>query len=327
MKLADFKNKINKHIQQKTFFSTAYCAFVFRIDEWFIAKWLSFDKYYSLHKKLGFPVEKLRFRQVHGYFPNHRNPKSFNEKCNFMKLYSRNPILPNITDKVKVREYVAKKVGKHILIPVLQIVDRPEEINFEKLPDRFVIKTNFSSGQNIIVNDKSQINIKKIIDKLTLWIDMKYRIKELIWFAQDIKRKIIIEEFLVDAKHNLPPDYKFYVFNGSIAFIQIIENRSQKRTLSHYTKDWEYIDFRKGKGTLSNSNVSPPETLSKMINIAEILGKEFDFMRVDLYSVNNKVYFGELTPYPGNALSPFSPVEYDLIYGNLWEMDTRFFMK
>lgn len=317
-----FLGKVKHHLTHGSFFRTAACAVLFRVDTWVFAKFLSFKKYYFLQKRLGFPVEKLRFRQVHGYYPNHKNPRSFNEKCNYLKLYSRNPILPIIIDRVKVREYVAKKVGKEVLVPLIQVAESPEEINFDKLPNQFVIKTNFASGQNIIVRDKSQINIKEVKDRLTHWMNMKYRVKELIWFAQEVERKITIEKLLTHSDNKLPADYKFYVFNGEVKFIQVVEDRQINKKLTHFDKSWSFLDFEKGSSAF-NKHIKQPASLPQMLKYAESLGGDFDFMRVDLYSVEDHVFFGELTPYPGNGMSSFNPTSYDFHYGECWKMDLK----
>lgn len=326
MKVKEALKKANKHIKNGTLLRTLTCAFLFRLDAWFFARWLGFDNYYLLHRKLGFPLEKLKFRQVHGYYPNYKSPRSFNEKCNYLKLFSRNPILPIIVDRVKVRDFVAKKVGKEVLIPVLQIVDKPEDINFDKLPEQFVIKTNFASGQNIIVHDKEQINIKQVKDKLSRWLSMKYRVKELIWFAQEVERKIIVEKYLNEEGLIVPADYKFDVFRGQVKVVNVIEGRFRQKSFTFLDNNWSLLPFQRGRKS-QNMQPEKPLLFKKMMNIASILGKEFDFMRVDLYHVNNKIYFGELTPYPGNGLSVFHPNKYDFVYGNNWNMELKYVLE
>ena len=315
--------KIKKHARQGTLAKTIAKAMALKTDKLLLANNLSFDNYYFLQRTLGFPVQRIIFHSVNGYWPNLKDPRSFNEKCLYLKLLSRNPILPIISDKYRVREYVANKIGKEVLIPLLQITNNPNNIKFSKLPDQFVIKTNFASGQTIIISDKNIINENEIVNRVKNWMTMKYRIRELIWFPQHIERKIIIEKYLNEYNQKVPVDYKFYVFNGKIKFIRAMSGRFESLSAIHYDIEWNKLSHKTKKGS-SNKHIEKPDNLKDMITIAECLGSDFDFMRVDLYDTDHKVYFGELSAYPGNALLQYDPVNFDYELGDCWKMDISY---
>lgn len=282
----------------------------------------SFDRYYKIQKAIGFPHVISRFQNRTGYEPNLTNPQSFNEKCTYLKLYSRNPILPLIADKYKVRDYVCSKVGQDISVPLLQVVDRAEDIDFDRLPDQFIVKTNFTSGLNILVDNKSELDINHAVSQLNTWMKMKYGYQKLIWFAQQIERKIVVEELLKDSKGNIPFDYKFYVFKGDIRVVEVDFDRFNNHTRSFFDPDWNLLPI--GLRVPRGRYIAPPQNLAAMLDIVKLLGQDFDFMRVDLYSLEDQVYFGELTPGPVNCCGKFENMSSDYELGECWEMDLRY---
>jgi hypothetical protein len=318
-----FLNKIIKQLKQRTLLKGILNISVRKTDKLILANNLSFKKYYKVQKILGFPVQKIMFWYTNGYFPDLKNPKSFSEKCTYLKLYSRNPLLELISDKFKVRDYISEKIGKDKLISIIQVVDDPNKINFDKLPDEFVIKTNFASGQNIIIENKDNCDNQIILKKLERWMRMKYRIQELIWFPQKIERKIIVEELLKTEKGMLPNDYKFYVFNSEVKVILVVSDRLNDMKRSYFDINWRPLEFKASKMKI-NRNLSKPKRLPEMVKIAELLGKDFDFMRVDLYEVDDKIYFGELTAYPGDGRLNIEPISWDYKLGNYWKMNLSY---
>ncbi len=287
------------------------------LDRLFIVPFVNFDTYFKIHEKLGFPVKKLRFLLHNGYKLNLENPMRFNEKTAYRHLYDKNPLLQTIVDKYAVREYVKEKIGEKYLIPIIDIYNSEEEIDFDKLPKNYILKSTHGSGQNIIYKDgKSDYSVSEIKGFIKKWRVEKYRFQSLISFVQQIKRRIIIEELLVDSSNKIPNDYKCFVFDGKVEFIQVDNDRLDNHSRNFYDTKWNQLKVTK---SLKNGSFDEkPVMLTKMIELAEILSCDFTFMRVDFFTLEDKIYFGELTPAPGGGISPFSPFRYEIEYGKLW---------
>ena len=298
------------------------------LDEIILVHLLNFDQYFSFHKALGFPLKKMAFLLTQGYRLDLKKPVTFNEKIVYRQLFERNPLLPIVVDKYAVRKYVKEKVGEKYLIPLLQVADSFDEIDFTQLPDNYIIKVTHGSGQNIIFKDGKNIRgydrerLKITVDR---WLNEKYRFQQLIWFVQPIKRKIMIEKLLEDDDGKIPKDYKFFVFDGRVEFILVIHDRFSEYTENLYDRNWQVASF-----TFSDPTglvEEKPVLLDKLICIAEKLATEFTSMRVDLYTFGSEIYFGELTPCHNNAQDIFIPIEYDEYYGKKWKNGTNLIKK
>ncbi|WP_196782913.1 ATP-grasp fold amidoligase family protein [Malaciobacter mytili] len=247
------------------------------------------------------------------YNLNLKNPKSFNEKLQWLKINDRTKLHTKCADKYLVREYIEEKIGKEYLIPLIFVTDKIEDISIEKLPDfPVIIKPNHSRGAYII-KDKFKSNLKSIQKKLKdeLKVNFYYRTRE--WQYKHIKPLIIVEKLLLDENNQIPSDYKFLCMNGKVQLIQVDVDRFDKHEKTLYNKNWERQDFEfnfpKGK------DIKKPKLLEKMIEISEILSKDFIFVRVDLYTLQDKIYFGELTFHPAGGFGWFNPPEFDFILG------------
>lgn len=246
-----------------------------------------------------------------GKFIDLKNPKTFNEKINWLKLNDKNELLHIVTDKYLVREYVKEKIGDNILVPLLWVGDDPKDIPFENLPDSFVIKCNDGSGKNIIVKDKNKIDRKKILKQIQKWMKSNFSYK----FARErcykhIKRKVIVEKYL-GTEDALPVDYKFFMSNGKFILLEYCFNRSFH---NQRIVEIEYLDTNLRSYSL-NSQFIKPENFDKMLDLAEKLSKGFSFVRVDFYNIKGKIYFGEMTLYPSGGWKVFPNKELDLIVG------------
>jgi hypothetical protein len=282
--------------------------------------------YSTIDRVLGYLFLKRKFYKRHGYHLNLHNPQTFSEKVVWKKVNDRNPLLPVTADKYKVRKYLTEKLGdkdaKEILIPLLYVTDDPKTIPFDKLPSRYIIKSNFGSGQNLIVNEKSAYSKKEIIDTCQKWLKKSYGVMYHEWAYQQIERKIVIEELLLDETGNIPKDFKFYIFRGKCKMVLVICDRFSELTRTLYSREWEKVPAKyKSK---KDAIINKPHNYKAMLQLAEKLGKEFDFVRVDFYSVGNKVYFGEMTHYPGSGMGIFTPRSYDLELGKNWEIIPRY---
>ena len=265
---------------------------------------------------------KYKFKKTYGFPLNLKDPKTFNEKIQYKKFFDRKSIYTTCADKFAVREYVKRKIGKQYLIPLLFSTTNPEEIDLSKLPNQFVIKSNHSSGHIIIVDDKNSIDINMIIGKCKKWLKVRLFPLYKEWHYKNIEPRILVEQFLRDENGHAPKDYKFHCFAGRVEFVFVDSDRftDHKRTL--FSRDWELLPFTFCPADSNNrpmfkpnKNESKPENFAEMIEVAESLSKDFDYVSVDFYTLQNKIFFGELTFTPGGGFMKFFPQEYDLIYG------------
>ena len=254
---------------------------------------------------------KLKYKNVFGSELDLENPKTFNEKLQWLKLYNRKPEYTMMVDKYKVREYIAQELGEEYLIPLLGVWDDPDEIDFDALPDQFVLKCNHNSGLGMcICKDKSKLDIKKVKEELRKGLKQNYYLTGREWPYKDVPRKIIAEKYMEDASGDLK-DYKFYCFDGVMKFVMINSDRnSDKPTRADYfDRDFNWMDFTWG---YSHAEVYPqkPEQFDKMVAIAERLSKGLPHIRVDLYECNGQIYFGELTFFDGSGFDKIEPSEW-----------------
>lgn len=251
---------------------------------------------------------KILYRLKTGRNLNLNNPRTYSEKVQWLKLNYKNKLLPICADKYKVRQYVKKCGLESILTRLLWEGFNPNEIPFDELPQKFVIKVTHGCGYNIICKDKSQLSIPKTIKKLKRWLKEKYFPCYGEWFYGVIKPRIIIEEYLDDGTGKLPIDYKIFCFHGEPKYIAAHVDRFINHRRKMYDIDWKpfpiiarYVD--------PNVHVEKPKELDKILEYARILSKEFIHVRVDLYIVNSKIYFGELTFADEAGFGTISPKE------------------
>lgn len=246
------------------------------------------------------------------------NPKTMNEKIQWLKLYDRKPEYTMMADKVAVRDYIAKTIGEEYLIPCLGVWDDPDDIDFDALPNKFVLKCNHNSGLGMyICKDKSQMDIKSVKKALRKGLKQDYYIVHREWPYKDVPRKIIAEQYMQDNSGALV-DYKFYCFNGKADYVLVCLDRHLGDTKFYFfNRDWKLQPFNiRGKNASSDFTVRKPECMDKMFEIAETLSKGMKFIRVDLYECNNKIYFGELTFYPSAGFDTGRLPETDLYFGS-----------
>lgn len=241
----------------------------------------------------------IRHRVLH---LNH--PRSYSEKIQWLKVYGHLERYTSYVDKYAVREYVKATIGQNHLIPLIGVWDKFDDIKFDKLPDKFVIKASHGSGYNIIVTDKNAIDLTAIKGQLTTWINENYYYKSRESQYKYCQPKIIIEQLLEGDKGNLK-DYKFYCFNGQPEIILLVNNRQTNITMDILDLKWQRVEAKIGLYPNSKQLPSKPADLDAMITMAKKLSKDFPFVRVDLYSSNNKLYFGELTFTPSSGLEKF----------------------
>lgn len=260
---------------------------------------------------------KMQFRLLMDMKLDLEHPKTFNEKLQWLKLYDRNPKTIELVDKYKVREYVELKIGEEYLIPLIGVWNDYESINFDSLPNEFVIKCTHDSGSVVVCEDKNKIDLDKVKDKIKhgLKNNMFWHGRE--WPYKNVKPRIIVEKFMKDYKTDELRDYKFFCFGGDVKFFKIDYDRFTYHRANYYSKSGELLPFGEKICPPDYSrSIKMPVNLEKMIELAEILSSGYCFMRVDFYEVNNKIYFGELTFFPASGLSAFTDNSWDYEIGS-----------
>jgi len=252
----------------------------------------------------------LMFVMKHKYLPSFRSPKTFSEKVNAIKLYSSYKLRELVVDRVKVRDYVKKLSPGCDLIPILWSGTEINDEVFVNLPNKFVIKANHGSGMVKLCN-KEETNLDELNSIFQEWLDIDYSKLGREWFYKDVERLIIIEEML-DFSGEAPPDFKFFTSRGKAFLVQLDLDRFKGHKRNIYDEHFNLLNvkIKRNNGPL----LEKPATFDKARKIAEDLSVDFDFIRVDLYLVGDKIYFGELTNVPGNGFEKIYPkkADYDL---------------
>ena len=245
---------------------------------------------------------------------NLENPKTFNEKINWMKLNYKNEKATICADKYEVRKYLEDRGYKWLLNDLIGVYENVDEIDVDKLPNRFVLKATHGSGWNLIVKNKNNIkwNPWKLIMKSWLKQNFYYYGRE--WVYKNMKPRIICEKYLEDRNGELL-DYKVYCFNGEPKFIQVDVDRFGNHTGNYYDINWNYMPFQYDDEN-SGRIIDKPKNLKEILNISRDLSKEFPHVRVDFYEVNGNLYFGELTFFTASGTAKFNPEKYDEIVGS-----------
>lgn len=270
------------------------------------------------------PYLKLLYRFKMGHRLDLKSPKTFTEKIQWLKLYNRKPEYTTMVDKYAVKQYVANIIGEEYIIPTLGVWDKPEDVDWENLPNQFVLKTTHGGGGGgvVICKDKKIFDKNAAIDKLneSLSSDIYRGLRE--WPYKNVPKRIIAEKFMAPEKFPAPkdlPDYKFFCFNGEPKYCQVIRDRHTKETIDFYDMDWNHMPFV-GLNPVARNGLTPivrPGNLDEMKEICRKLADSKTFVRVDLYVIDDKSYFGELTLYPASGMGVFTPEEWNDKLGDL----------
>lgn len=262
---------------------------------------------------------KRKFQVKMGYALDLNAPKTYNEKLQWLKLYDRKPEYTMMVDKYGVRAYIAKTIGEQYLIPLLGVWEDPDEIDFDALPDRFVLKCNHNSGLGMcICKDKSKLDTETVRRELKKGLQQDYYIQNREWPYKDVPRRIIAEQYMEDAATQELRDYKFFCFNGEPKALFVATDRQtqgEETKFDFFDLDYNHLDFRNGH---PNAKTLPekPVCFAQMKEIAKILSAGIPHVRVDLYEINGKIYFGELTFSHWSGMVPFEPSVWDETFGS-----------
>jgi len=278
-----------------------------------------------IHNHMSPTLKQLLGKELHlklymwlmlGYWPNIDEPTTFNEKIAYRKLHSNNSLYSIVEDKYRVREYVSQKVDSQILPELYYVTKNPKTIPFEDLPEEYIIKPNHMAGAVEFIKG-SPDDKDRLQEMAEEWLDTTHNImKEESWYWE-ITPRILVEEYLKEEDGAVPSDFKFFVFYGQVQYIQVDTDRFGNHKRRFYDREWNPYEFERGYPLAPK--ISEPPQLKTMVDIAEKLGEEFDFIRVDLYEIDgDEVVFGEMTVGPASGVGQFDPKKYDYEFGSLW---------
>lgn len=265
---------------------------------------------------------KCLYRALIGKKMNVSDPKTYNEKLQWIKINDRNPLYTKLVDKYEVREYISKIIGSEYLIPLLGVWDSFEDIDFNRLPEKFVLKCTHDSGGLVICNDKKQLDLQKAKIKINKSLKRNYFYWTREWPYKNVKPRIICEKYMVDDSGIELRDYKFMCFNGEPKIVQYHTGRFTEHKQFHYDINGNLLPFN----NLGYTNDGAPDLdmniVNKMIPLAKKLAKGLIQVRIDFYFINNKVYFGEITFFDGAGFEKIEPEEYDYLLGSWIDLNT-----
>lgn len=264
---------------------------------------------------------KIIYRCEMGRKLNLSHPTTYNEKLQWLKLYDHRPEYIIYSDKYAVREYYKQTLGDEYLVPLIAVYDKVDDIQWDELPNQFILKCTHASGTNIICQDKNKLDIEESKRQLNRWLKMNYYWHGREWPYKSIKPRIICEELLTNENEQELKDYKFMCFNGVPKCLFVCLNRysSNGMNVDFYDMDWNPMPFIRHYPR-SGCLIDKPQNFELMVEIAKILSKNLIFLRVDFYEANGHLYLGELTFYPGSGFAEFTPESYDALLGSWIEL-------
>lgn len=257
---------------------------------------------------------------------NLSNPKSFNEKLQWMKLNNRDSQFTKMVDKYEVRKIVSEKIGEEYLIPLIGVWNNPDEIDFDKLPNQFVLKCNHNSGLGMIIcEDKSKLNIKKVKKDLKKGLKQDYYLTGREWPYKNVERKIVAEKFMKNSDSSELKDYKFLCFNGHAELMYIASDRQaigEETKFDFYDMNFNHLPFTNGHPN-SKKKIEKPKLFDQMKVLAEKIARDLNHVRVDFYEIDGKLYFGEITFYHMSGFAKFNPEIWDYKIGEFLNLPNQ----
>ncbi len=276
----------------------------FTLGHYGLLKWMSDEKFI----KIGYRIRMKRKLNI-------ENPTTYNEKLQWLKLYNHQPKYTLLADKYGVRELIRRIIGEEYLIPLLGVWEKFDDIDFNRLPNKFVLKCTHDSGGIIICQDKNNFDKKSARKKLSRCLRQNFYNTGRERQYKNIKPRIIAEEYLVDESGTQLKDYKFFCFNGVVKAMFVASDRSTETKFDFYDKEFNHLPVRQQYKN-SDHPLTKPKKFEEMVRLAEILSKGYPHIRVDLYNANGKIYFGEYTLFHFSGMERFYPDDFDCFLGS-----------
>ncbi len=261
---------------------------------------------------------QIKYLKSMGKFCNLKNPRTYNEKLQWLKLYNRKPEYTQMVDKYEAKKYVANIIGDEYIIPTVGVWDRFEDIDFDALPNQFVLKTTHDCGGVVICKDKSRLNISQTREFIQRHLKTDYYLTNREWPYKNVVPRIFAEQYMVDESGYELKDYKFFCFNGEPKALFIATDRGvdgEETKFDFFDMDFKHLPFTNGHPN-SPRPVLKPRGFEQMKKLAAQLSKDIPHLRVDFYDINGQIYFGELTFFHWSGLVPFNPQEWDYTFGS-----------
>lgn len=292
--------------------------------------------YYLTHPSVTIPILlamvsdkyaiQTQWKKSMDYPLNLDNPRTYNEKIQWLKLYDRRPEYTQMVDKVGAKEFAAKRIGEQYIIPTIGVWNRPEDIPWDELPNQFVIKLTHDSGSVIICKEKKNLNIQEVCTKLSKGLKQDYYRVCREWPYKNVKHRIIVEQYMVDESGYELKDYKFFCFNGEPKIMFIASDREvegEEIKMDFFDMNFRLLPFNKGGH--KNAPITPvkPKCFEQMVELARKLSDGIPHVRVDFYNINGHIYFGELTFYSGSGFVRHEPMEWDEKIGELLTLPNK----
>lgn len=261
---------------------------------------------------------EMKWKLYMDYPLNLDNPQSYNEKLQWQKLYDRKPEYTKMVDKYEAKDYVASVIGEEHIIPTIAVYDRAEDVDFDKLPNQFVLKCTHDSGGIVICKDKNELDKNAALQKLRRGLKTKFYYQNREWPYKDVKPRIIAEQYMVDESGYELKDYKWFCFDGKPRALFIASDRgsaSEETKFDFFDIDFRHLSFTNGHPN-ARKVIEKPVGFEKMKELAAKLSQGLMQARIDFYDVNGHIYFGEITFFHWSGLKPFVPREWDYIFGS-----------
>lgn len=266
-------------------------------------------------------IEK-RFKKNIGRELDLKHPTKYCDKLQWLKFHWRDPLAEKVVDKYEVRDHIIKSIGDEYLNDLIEVYENVDEIDISELPNSFVLKGTHGSGYNIICKDKTKVNWKNELNKVSRWLNTNYYWLNREWVYKNLKPRIVCEKFLEDSNGKPPMDYKFFCFHGEPKIIQVDIDRFGGHKQNFYDIDWNFRDVEIWCDNDVNTHIPKPENFELMLELSRKLSKPFPQVRVDLYNVDGKIIFGELTFFHLSGLKKFRSEELELQMGNWLDLST-----
>lgn len=267
---------------------------------------------------------KLEYRCLMGKRLDLKHPQTFNEKLQWLKIYDRRPEYTTMVDKYAVKQYVADRIGAEYIIPTLGVWDRPELIEWDGLPDKFVLKCTHNSGGLVICKDKKKLDKDAAIKKLSGALERDYYLASREWPYKNVPRRIIAEQYLEDATIADLRDYKFFCFNGKMRVFKIDFDRQTGHKANYFDRNGKLIPYgEKVCPPQKDKQLVIPQNFEEMIKVVEKLSEALPFGRIDFYNVKGKIYFGEITLFPAGGFGAFTDEIFDYELGGYIQLPTK----
>ena len=299
------KNKIKSFLKR--------CDFIIKTHD-------SIKEFYYRHVISDEELIRKKFKKRLGREVDLENPIKFNDKLQWLKLNWHDPVATKCADKYEVREIIKEKIGEEYLNELIGVYESVDEIDIDKLPDKFVLKGTHGSGFNIICKDKSKMNWDEEFKKMRRWLRTNYYLQNREWVYKDQKPRIICEKYLEEKETGQLRDYKFHCFNGEPKFVQVDFDRFNDHKKNIYDTNWELIEVEFNYPYDSSITIEKPKKFDEMKNLSKTLSKDFPYSRIDFYYLNDTIIFGEITFFPASGMGPFRPEQFEMEIGSWLEL-------